>query len=145
MKYNLADYIVSIQANDESLRNLFQNVSIGGEGSAIGSISSETTEQMFTTKGYPTGAWVHNKNLSKVGTVTLEISQLSDKIAKLKQMLNVFYGGDYNGFTISLTDSTGAKVFTAIDCYITKVPAQAFGNEEVTQQWTFTCGEIVYD
>lgn len=146
MKYSLASYILSIQSNDSNLRTLFQNVSIGGEGSALDNIkASYDNGDLWSTTGFSTGAWVHNKNLSRTGTVEVSISQLSDKVAKFKQMCGVFYNGEYDGFTLSLADNLGNKVFTAVDCYLTKIPDQEFGKEAAMQTWTFTCGEITFD
>lgn len=145
MKYSLANYILSIQSNDSSLSSLFQNVYIGGEGSALDNITISMNSEMWSTSGFATGAWVHNKNLNRTGTVSINISQLSTNVMRFKQMLSVFYGGDYEGFTLSLTDSTGAKVATCIDCYVIKIPDQAFGNDAGMQSWSFTCGEITFD
>ena len=145
MKYSLANYILSVQPNDESLRSLFSNISIGGEGSALDSISISVGDTLWETSSFATGAWVHDKNLARTGTVTISISQLSDRVAKFKQMCNVFFNGEYDGFTLSLVDNQGVKVCTCIDCYITKIPDQSFGAKAANQSWSFTCGEITFD
>lgn len=145
MKYSLANYILSIQPNDTTLRTMFSNVSIGGEGSATDTITISLENQIWKTDSFATGAWVHNKNLSRVGTAQISISQLSDNVAKFKQMCNIFYNGEYDGFTLSLVDNTGNKVCTCVDCYLTKIPDQEFKETAQTQSWTFTCGEITFD
>ena len=145
MKYSLANYILSIQANDDTLRNLFSNVSIGGEGSATDSIKVSLDAELFSTENFATGAWVHNKNLARTGSIDVSISQLSDRVAKFKQMCSIFYNGEYDGFTLSLVDNLGNKVCTAIDCYLTKIPDQEFGEKAANQTWSFTCGEITFD
>lgn len=145
MKYSLANYILSIQPNDTTLKTMFSNVSIGGEGSATDSITISLENQIWKTSAFATGAWVHDKNLARNGTADISISQLSDKVAKFKQMCNIFYNGEYDGFTLSLVDNTGNKVCTCVDCYLTKIPNQEFKETASTQTWTFTCGEITFD
>lgn len=142
MRYCLADYIVSITPSDSTLRSMFSKVTIGGEGNAIDSITISRSTNMWSTEGFATGAWVHNKSLDRTGTVQLSLSQLSEKISKLKKMCEVFYNGDYSGFTITVTDSKSNVVASCNDCYLVKIPTQTFGNSAGTQSWTFTCGEV---
>ena len=47
MKYSLANYILSIEPNDEIIKTYFGTISIGGEGSAVGSISMNITNEQF--------------------------------------------------------------------------------------------------
>ena len=102
MRYSLANYILSIDSNDERIKSLFGTISIGGEGSYLGSIAVGLATSMFSTSGYPTGGWVHNKNLDRHGTTTVTLNQLSDKVAKFIQLCKLFYQEDYDGFTLSL-------------------------------------------
>ena len=84
----------------------------------------------------------YNKNLSKVGTASVSLSQLSDQVAKFIQFAKLFYSGDYDGFTISLTANDGTPVAYCHDCYFTKIPDQSFGENAAMQTWTLTCGEV---
>ena len=145
MKYCLANYILSIQPNDPTLVSMFGNMSVGGEGDALSQMTISIEPTLWDTEGFATGAWVHNKNLSRTGTVTISISQLSDRVAKFKQLCNVYYNNDYNGVTMTLSDSEGNKVCAAIDCYVQKIPEQQFQDKAQTQDWTFTCGEITFE
>lgn len=145
MKYSLANYILSIEPNDEIIKTYFGAISIGGEGSAVGSISMNIANEQFTTKGYATGGWAHDKNLDRHGTATLTLNQLSDAVAKFIKLAKLFYTGDYDGFTLSLSDINGQKIASGIDCYISKIPEQEFGKESADQQWTFTCGQINFN
>ena len=145
MKYNLANYILSIEPNDATIKNMFGVISVGGEGSAVGSITANLTNDMWSTESYNTGAWVHSKNMSRTGTVTVNISQVSKEVAKFIKMCKLFYGGDYDGFTLSVSDISGTKVCTAVDAYIQKIPNQEFGATAAQQAWTFTCGQLSFD
>lgn len=144
-KYSLANYILSVDPNDSSIKSMFGTISIGGEGNAIGSISLSVSSSMWSTEGYATGAWIHNKNLDKHGSVTISINQLSDKVVKLIQLVKLYYGKDYDGFTLAVSDINGNKVASCIDCYIEKIPEQSFGTTASDQRWTFTCGQINFN
>ncbi len=144
-RYSLANYILSIDCNSDEIKNMFGTISIGGEGSYTDSITIGGLPNLWDTTGFSTGAWVHNKNLSKTGTATVSISQLSDKVKKFIKMCNVYYSGDYDGLTLSLSDTQGNKVCSCIDCYIQKIPDQAFGNTAANQSWIFTCGQINFN
>lgn len=142
MRYCLADYIMSIEPSDSRLKQMFSKVTVGGDGNALSSITLSLSDTLWSTTSFATGAWVHNKNLSKVGSAEIRISQLSSVVVKLKQMCKVYYSGNYSGFTISVTDSNGTVVATANDCYPTKIPDQSFGETASEQSWSFTCGEV---
>lgn len=145
MKYSLANRILSLEANDASLRQWFDKVTVGGNGSALESISVEYTNEQWTTDSFATGGYVHNKNLSKVGTITIVLSQLSEKINAFKNLVNAHFTGDYQGLTLTLTDTaTETEILVAKDCYFTKIPNQEYGRTASTDSWVLTCGEISY-
>lgn len=143
MRYSLADYILSIKSDDPNLQS-FGTISVGGEGDAIDSISVELDNNMWDTTGFATGAWIHDKNLSRTGKVTITLSQLSDKVAKFVQLAKVFYTGDFEGLTMSVTDSSGQEVALCEDCYVVKIPRQDFASRAANQAWTFTAGRITF-
>lgn len=143
MRYSLADYILSIKANDSRL-SLFGTVTVGGEGNALDSVQIELDGNMWETTSYATGAWVHDKNLSRSGRISISLSQLSDQVAKFKQLTNIFYSGDYQGLTVTLSDSTGSKIATCTDCYFVKIPNQKFGSKAENQTWELTSGKIIF-
>lgn len=145
MKYSLANYILSIEPNDPTIKTAFGTISIGGEGNHIGEMSAEHNTNQWSTEGYATGAWVHNKSLDKTGTISIQLNQLSPVIAKLKKMCMTFYDADYDGFTLSLTTSDGKSVCRGIDCYITKIPSQVMAASAANQSWSWTAGQIIFD
>lgn len=142
MRYSLAKYILTISANDPRIYDIFKELTIGGDGSLVGSVTFSRTPTMYETTSFATGGYVHNKNLSKVGTVSLSISQLAKNVGKLIAVSEAFFGGDYDGFTLTLTTNEGEKVASAIDCYIQKTPDQSFESQASQQTWSFTCGEV---
>lgn len=148
MRYSLANYILSIASNDSKISSLFKDVRIGGEGDALSSINIQTSDKLWETESFATGAWVHNKNLSRVGTCDVSISQLSDAISKFKTFVAYFYGEsigeNIEGVTLTLSDSNNNVVATCEDCYPTQIPTQEFAAKASEQKWQFTCGRITY-
>lgn len=147
MRYSLANYILSIASDDKKINSLFETVQIGGEGDALSSIAITTNDTLWETTSFATGAWIHNKNLSRTGTCEVSISQLSDAVAKFKTYIAYFYGSDntdVGGVTITLTDSNDNIIATCEDCYPTQIPAQEFSAKAVEQRWRFTCGRIIF-
>lgn len=142
MKYSLADYLLTVKTNDPALASVFSELTIGGEGSYLDSITINIDANMWETTGYATGGWVHDKNLSRVGTATVSLSQLSEKISKFKNLVNMYYGGDFGGLTLTLMDSNANKIAECEDAFIQKIPSQEFASKAAQQTWTFTCGKI---
>lgn len=145
MKYSLANYILSIDSNDAQIKNIFGTISIGGEGSYLDSITLNNDATIYTTQGYATGGYVHTKSLDRHGKAVISLNQLSDKVSRFIQLAKLSLSGDYEGFTLSLTDIDGNKIATCIDCYIEKIPDQAFGQSAQNQTWSFTCGQVNYN
>lgn len=145
-RYSLADHIISFESKDQKINELFGSISIGGEGSYLDSITISTDSNIWETTGYSTGAWVHDKNLSRIGTVNITISQLTDAVARFIQLCKIYYAGGHDeGITLTLVDNTQRIICTCIDCYIQKIPEQGFGPKAANQTWTFTCGKITFN
>ena len=145
MKYSLANYSLSIDPNDELIKQMFGTLTVGGEGNYLESMTLSYASAVFSTQGYATGGWVHDKNLDRHGTVSITLNQLSDKVAKFIQLVKLSLSGDYEGFTLSLSDVDGNKIATCVDCYISQIPEQSFASTSQTQTWSFTCGQINFD
>lgn len=144
-RYSLANYILSIESNDATIRSLFGTLSIGGEGSYMGSVNVATETDLWSTEGFSTGAWVHNKNLDRHGKVTVSLSQLSDAVQKFIHLCNLYYAGNYGSLSMVLTNVAGSKICTCTDCLITGIPSQDFAETAGRQSWVFTCGKIVFN
>lgn len=153
-RYSLADYILSITApaNEElrialGINNSDSSFTIGGDGDAIGSISLNLSNNLYSTEGFVTGAWIHSKNLSRVGTCSVQLSQLAPQITKLKVLFNVMYRSPSMqdvGITMTLT-AGNEIVATMNDCVLQAIPSQEFGNTAGNQTWQFSCGEIIFN
>lgn len=148
-RYSLARYILTIQLPndlDAAFISAFgQSLSIGGEGSMVGSIKLSLSKDLWSTEGDATGGYTHNQSLDRTGTCTIDIKQVADSIAKFIRLCNCFYKSSITastGLYLELKDNEGNIVATCNDCYITKIADQEFTDTAGDQTWTFTCGKI---
>ena len=144
MKYSLSDYTLSIS---HSYGSYVQNpITIGGQGSAIGSIEISVDGTLWSTKGYATGAWVHNKNLDRTGTVTISINQLSSSVSYFATICKLYYQNTSDKPMTLILKGRDQKLIASMgDCYIQKIPSQSFGESANDQSWTFTCGTVTFE
>lgn len=151
--YSLSRYILSIKFPEALQAVLSQNlgvnntIEIGGKGSYLDSFSFNQDKDTWSVDGDDTGSYVFNKTLSRTGTASLTINQMSDQVAKFKALARLYYDNDWEyGLELVLTQYDGGdveEVVTCKDCYITKIPTQQFQSEAQTQSWSFVVGEII--
>jgi len=149
-RYSLARYILTVQLPDDFdatfITAFGQSLSIGGEGSMVGSIKIALAKDLWETEGDSTGGYVHNQSLDRTGTCEVSLKQVADAVAKFIRLCNCFYKSDVNystGLYLELKDNEGNIVATCKDCYISKIPDQEFADKAGDQTWTFTCGKVV--
>ena len=141
-RYALANYIVSIKPKDRSLAETFgETVSVGGTGSNLGSITVSRSNEMFSMKSYATGGYAIDKNLSKVGKVSIKLHQLSTEVQKFIKLCNMYYIDDYDGCTITVTDINNDLIANCIDCFINQA-SQDFEEQSGDQTWEFVVGDV---
>ena len=148
MRYSLADHVVTITLPESVATNagISGNISIGGEGSYMGSITVSRPTALYTTEGDSTGSWVHSKNLNKTGTVSIELNQLAPQIETLKNLFKIYEKSSTitEGMTLTITEGD-ETVAVCNDCYVDKMPDQVFGDTASKQNWTLTCGQVTYN
>jgi len=150
IKYCLADYLLAIKLPEEfatlvGLGNN-QNLVIGGEGSYLDSITLEYNQDMVSTRGDYTGSWVHEINLNRTGKASITIHQMSDKVAKFKTIVNLFYSHDFTeGCQLSLQDSLGNEIASGQDALFIKIPNQEIKTESDYQTWELTIGKLTFN
>lgn len=158
MRYSLTDYTFSVKVPDallDSFGSTAENessnrISIGGDGSYLGSIKASNEKDMFTTEGDSTGSWVHNKSKDRTGTISLEINQLADVVLKLIRLIETYYTSDTTteGLTITISKAVGAgnskEVCKGTDCYVKKIPEVNWKDTADTIDIEFTCGMLTF-
>lgn len=150
MRYSLASYKITITAKDPSINQFFgangQGLTIGGQGTTVGSIDLSYANPQWSMRSYKTGGYVHEKSFSRSGTVSVTLNQLAPEISIMKTVCNQFFGtDDLDGLTITLTDTFGNAIANCIDCFIEGIPDQRHGESAQDQTWSFLCGNITYN
>ena len=162
-KYSLADYQLTIGipesvAQKLGLRdeqgNLLTSFSIGGpgengEGSFLGQILVSRTNNLWETEGDATGSWVHNKSLNRIGTIELQIKQISDNVIRLAQICDIYESIQENveGLTLTINSSAtdeSTPMATGVDSCIQKQADLTLAETAGLLTWTFTCGQVMF-
>lgn len=160
MRYSLTDYILSVKIPDELL-DVFvtdsndtdeanNRISIGGDGSYLGSIKVAMNKDQWSTEGDATGGYVHSKSKDKTGKVSLELNMLTDVVLKLTRLIETYDSADTTtkGLTLTISKAIGAgnstDVCNCVDCYVVKHPDGDWQDTAKTMTFDFTCGVITY-
>lgn len=153
-RYSLSDYIVTINIKDidSNLSQLVgETISIGGEGSYVGSISLKylNNNGMYNIDADDTGSYVYNRSLNLSGQIDISLNQISPAATKLRTIFNYYLSQDLlNPFTITLSqsnaDGTQTKISNMIDCMITSLPEQKYESSAGMQTWSIQCGKLIF-
>lgn len=161
-RYALADYQVSIKLPDSITNSTLLTQSglksdapliIGGpgetgiEGSYVGQITVKRNKPLWSTDGDATGSWVHSKNLDRTGSISVDITQVSDQIVTLTYICMAYESVQENvdGLKILVTNTaTQEPVAECDDCYITQIPDHSFKDTADKYTFEFTCGRIIF-
>lgn len=162
--YSLADFQLTIGLTSDlserlGLRdangNPLTSFVIGGpgednQGSFVGQIIINRSENLFTTEGDATGSWVHNKNLNRTGSITLELTQISDQVVTLIQLCQILESvqSSMPGLELTVSSASSAVATTMItgkDAYIQKLPDITLADVAGRLSWVFTCGQVIYE
>lgn len=140
--YSLADYRLIISQNG---RDLFSIGGYGqnGAGSFVNQVTVRQTNDTWTTDSDATGSWVHNKNMSRTGTVALQIRQVSDDVLTLLYFYNLYFNDSSDNNPYDLTICKDADIVAkAESCFITKAPDRDFQATAQNMEFSWTCGKI---
>ena len=157
--YSLADYVVTLKGDrGNNIAGNIPEISIGGPAEStglassgngsgfIGSITISREPDAWTLEGDVTGGFVHNRNLSRIGTVNISINQVSDKVRQLKTVMNIVEKTEaVYPFNITVTNAyTNEVVASCTSCLIRKTPNQVFGERATMQEWVFNAGVVEF-
>lgn len=150
-RYSLSKYTVTITTDDEAVNNLLigsntKVLTIGGNGSYTENITVSLANNLYNTSGYATGGYVHDKNLSRVGTVAISLSQLSAEVQKFINLCNhlIDPNNEEIELTITVYEAGKAPVAKCTGCVPSKIPDQSFGATATNQTWVFNAGIIEF-
>lgn len=149
--YSLSRYILSISTNNPEYQKIIgADFTLGGTGEVadnfLNSITFSTTGTLWSVKGNARGSYVFDKNLDKSGTVSISLNQLSEAVARFKQLAEYMYTHDDDS-TLTMTlksGDEGEEIVTCTDCLIQSIPNQDFSSTSGDQEWVFVVGRINY-
>lgn len=141
-QYSLLDFSLSI-----TFKKNRYNIPIGGVGSYLGSIKVAKATDNITKTVDATGSGVFAYSHDHSGTVDIEISQVSNKVATIINRAMKWYhsetNGDWkNGLLDIVIMKNGRKVLDATSCMLTKMPDLEIGNEVAMRTFSFQAIEI---
>lgn len=146
-RYSLAYVTVTISRGNSVI------ASFGGQGSMIGSISVQREGDRFSVDGDATGGAVVNENLSKIGSVSLEIKQCAPLVETLTNLFNSYddsstsgYGpSSSNGGAVNIALSYNNKLVSqAKGCYL-NMPELSYQDEAQDREFSFVACEVDYE
>ena len=142
MIYSLANYKMTITTSDTTLKRVFgESLTIGGNGSHVGSFSISDLQNIHQVKSYDTGGYIFSKSYDRHAKISVSLNQFSDEVGKFKNLIKLYYSGDYGTLTIVLTNNENEKVIECVDCLPEAIPGQTFGESAGDQTWTFVVGK----
>lgn len=145
-RYSLANYTLSITPSASVAAQGFSTITIGGTDQYVGSITVGNETNIWSTAGFATGAWVHNKNLDRTGTISVSVSQLADQVLYFIRLANIYFSAsDFAGCELSISDTNGNPIASANDCYPTKIPEITYGASAGSISLSFTCGRVSFN
>lgn len=151
-QYSLLDYSISVTLKEslDTTTGTVLNIPIGGVGKYLGSISIAKETENISKAVDATGAGVYSYTHNHSGTITVEISQLSDAVREILANIHAKYSGVSAGapalYKSAILDITISKsndqVIVATNCMLTKMPDLTLEAEAGTRTFEFLAMEI---
>jgi len=151
-QYSLLDYNLSVtlKTSFDATTGTNLNVPIGGVGKYLGSITIAKEVDNISKSVDATGAGVYSYTHNHSGTISVEISQLSDAVANILASIHDKYSGVSAGNTTLYKDAIidihlkkgNDKVIDATNCMLTKMPDLTLEAEAGTRTFEFLAMEI---
>lgn len=150
-QYSLLDYNLSIllKSSADVVTGTLINIPIGGLGKYLGSITVAKDTANISKTVDATGAGVFSYTHDHSGTISIEISQLSDAVSSILSNIHEKYTGlsqgtsDYKTAILDITIKKGTTdVISATNCMLTKMPDLTLEAEAGTRTFEFLAMEI---
>ena len=137
--------VVSLAAMNVSIvnPNYDELISFGGGGKQIGSASYGFANNIFSMDASADGGYAFAHNASKAGSVVFSIQQTSAVVDTLtRYILWCRDNPSLAAAVITISDSTGIKNMSAVDCVPESYPGNALGTTAQAREFTFLCGVV---
>lgn len=124
--------------------NLLGNITIGGAGKLLGSVSYSYDDDLFSMESTPDGGYVGNFNGSKKGKFTIRFKQTSSHIAELTEYINKCRDNPEQAMaTLRITDSLGNIAATGNGVFPVRIPENTISESVGERAFEFVAGEII--
>lgn len=150
-QYSLLDYSLSVvlKSSADVVTGTLINIPIGGVGKYLGSITVSKEVDNISKAVDATGAGVFSYTHNHSGTISIEISQLSDAVSSILANIHDKYTTLETGsstYKTAILDITikkgGTDVINATNCMLTKMPDLTLEAEAGTRTFEFLAMEI---
>jgi hypothetical protein len=150
-QYSLLDYNLSVLLKESTdvLTGTLINIPIGGLGKYLGSITVTKDTANISKTVDATGAGVFSYTHDHSGTISIEISQLSDAVSSILSNIHEKYTGlsegtsKYKSAILDITIKKGnSDVISATNCMLTKMPDLTLEAEAGSRTFEFLAMEI---
>lgn len=131
---------VTLTINNEN----FGNVTIGGGGKLLGSVSYSFRNNLFDVTSTADGGAAVSFNKSLAGDVSLSLRQTAEKIDELSEFIKKCRTEPEKAeATITCRDGSGNINFVANGCFPNKIPENTMGETPGDRTFGFVCCEII--
>lgn len=124
----------------------YEQITIGGNGSMVGSVSMSRSNAAFGVTGYADGSYAASYTKNRTGSVSIQLSQASSLVARLTKFVN-WCEANYNlaESTITVLDSMGNIQGYASGVYPDKLPDNTVGESVQNRTFEFSAGVISFE
>lgn len=131
---------VNVKIANQTLGNL----SFGGDGEALGTISYSYTNNMFNMETTADGGAAVSHNASRAATITISIIQTSDACADLADYISKCWDNPVAaGAVMTCCDGTNNIDFVAADVFPAKYPDNQIAETPAQRSFQFVCARLV--
>jgi len=120
-----------------------ETITIGGNGTLLGTVSYDYTDDMFSIDTSPDGGYSSNFSASKAGKVNITLKQTSSKVEELINFIQWCRSHPESAMSkITISDTLGNIACTANGVFPIKVPGNSASSAAGDRTFEFVAGEI---
>lgn len=133
---------VSVTINNPN----YEQIVIGGNGQLVGNISMSRNNGAFSMQGSPDGGYVASYTRNRTGSVSIQISQSSSLIGRLRKFINWCEANpNLAESSITVMDSLGNIQGYATGVLPDKIPDNSVSETATNRTFSFLAGEIDFE
>ena len=124
----------------------YEQIVIGGNSQMVGNITMSRANSAFSITSTVDGGYAASFSKDRSGTITIEISQASSLVGRLRKFINWCEANpNLAESTISVLDTLGNLKGYAEGVFPDKIPDNSLGDSVSTRNYTFNVGKIEFE